>query len=150
MKCPYCSFQEDKVIDSRPTNEGAVIRRRRECLGCGRRFTTFEQIEDYPIYVIKRDGSRQAFDPEKLRRGILKSCAKRPVSAEDIDDLISEVKNEIYRRENREIKAEEIGELIINGLRDIDEVAYIRFASVYREFDNLQSFLQELQAMQEK
>jgi transcriptional repressor NrdR len=145
MKCPYCSKTEDKVIDSRMSAEGASIRRRRECLACGKRFTTYEYIEEAPLMVVKRDGNRQRFDRERIKSGILKACEKRPISMEKVEEMVDEVEKEIRRRADREIKSTEIGNLVMEKLHDVDEVAYVRFASVYRRFKDVSHFMQELQ-----
>lgn len=144
MRCPFCGHDEDKVIDSRPSDEGSAIRRRRECLTCGSRFTTYEKIENLPLLVIKKDGSRQPFDRDKLISGILKSCEKRPVSTAQIEGLVSSIEAQHQNALKREISSREIGEMVMEGLKQIDEVAYVRFASVYRQFKDVNSFLQEL------
>lgn len=145
MKCPYCSHLEDKVIDSRPTDEGATIRRRRECLGCQRRYTTYEKVEYMPLMVIKKDKSRQPYNREKLLNGILRACEKRPVSIGQIDHLIDSVEAQIYNTLQREVASTEIGEKVMHELRRLDEVAYVRFASVYRQFKDIDTFMSELQ-----
>ncbi|MBF0216175.1 MAG: transcriptional repressor NrdR [Candidatus Omnitrophica bacterium] len=145
MKCPYCGKTEDKVIDSRMSAEGASIRRRRECLACEKRFTTYEYIEEAPLMVVKRDGNRQRFDRERIKNGILKACEKRPISMEKVEEMVDEVEKEIRRRADREIKSTEIGNLVMEKLHDVDEVAYVRFASVYRRFKDVSHFMQELQ-----
>lgn len=147
MKCPYCAHDQDKVVDSRPTDEGAAIRRRRECLSCGARFTTFEKIESYPLIVIKRHGEREPFDRDKLIAGITKACEKRPISADTIDLAAREIENSIRNTLKREVSSEEVGELVMNRLEEIDQVAYVRFASVYREFKDVESFMEELQML---
>lgn len=145
MKCPYCSHPEDKVIDSRPTDEGATIRRRRECLGCQKRYTTYEKVEYMPLIVIKKDKSRQPYNREKLLNGILRACEKRPVSIDEIDALIDRVEARIYNTLEREVTSTEIGECVMKELRKLDEVAYVRFASVYRQFKDIDTFMEELQ-----
>jgi len=145
MKCPYCSHPEDKVIDSRPTDEGAAIRRRRECLGCQKRYTTYEKVEYMPLMVIKKDKSRQPYNREKLLNGILRACEKRPVSISEIDSLIDNVEAQIYNTLEREVTSTEIGEKVMEELRKLDEVAYVRFASVYRQFKDIDTFMDELQ-----
>jgi len=145
MKCPYCSHLEDKVIDSRPTDEGATIRRRRECLGCQKRYTTYEKVEYMPLIVIKKDKSRQPYNREKLLNGILRACEKRPVSIDEIDTLIDNVEATIYNTLEREVTSTEIGECVMKELRKLDEVAYVRFASVYRQFKDIDTFMEELQ-----
>lgn len=145
MKCPYCSHPEDKVIDSRPTDEGATIRRRRECLGCQKRYTTYEKVEYMPLMVIKKDKSRQQYNREKLLNGILRACEKRPVSISEIDNLIDNVEAQIYNTLEREVTSTEIGEKVMEEIRKLDEVAYVRFASVYRQFKDIDTFMDELQ-----
>lgn len=144
MKCPYCKYTESKVIDSRPTVDGESIRRRRICQKCGKRFTTYETIESRSLMVIKKDGSRQQYDREKLMRGILKACQKRPVTKAQMDDLLSNIEKELYDQLDDEVSSMTIGEMVVERLIDIDEVAYIRFASVYRDFDDVDSFMAEL------
>ena len=144
MKCPNCDSNDDRVVDSRPSDDGSSIRRRRECLVCGKRFTTYEKIEDLPLMVIKKDGSRQAFDRQKLLIGIMKSCEKRPVTTRQIEELIDEVERTAGNALKREISSSDIGELVLGELRGIDEVAYIRFASVYRAFRDIRSFIEEI------
>lgn len=144
MKCPYCNYEEDKVIDSRPTDEGIAIRRRRECLKCTRRFTTYEKIETIPIMVIKKDKSRQPFNREKLLNGLMRACEKRPISVVQLEHIVNEIENHIYNSTQKEITSQEIGEIVMLKLKNLDEVAYVRFASVYRQFTDLDSFAQEL------
>lgn len=144
MKCPFCSYFESKVIDSRPTDEGQAIRRRRECIKCGKRFTTYEKIEEIPLIVVKKDGNRQSYDRNKLLNGIIKACEKRPVSMNTIEKIVDDIEKNLYNSLQREIKSEEIGEMVMNSLKDIDEVSYVRFASVYRQFKDLNSFMEEL------
>lgn len=144
MKCPYCLYYESKVVDSRPTEEGQAIRRRRECIKCSKRFTTYEKIEEIPIIVVKKDGNRQSYDRNKLLNGIIKSCEKRPVSISVIEKMVDEIEKKLYNSLEREITSVEIGEMIMNKLKDIDEVSYVRFASVYRQFKDLNSFMDEL------
>ena len=144
MKCPFCAHEESKVIDSRPTDEGERIRRRRECLKCGKRFTTYEIIESLPIIVIKRDKSREVFDRQKLMTGMLRACEKRPVSIETLDRAIDDIEALIQNSLDREVKSEKIGELVMEKLKEIDEVAYVRFASVYRQFKDINTFMSEL------
>ena len=145
MKCPYCGFEESKVIDSRPTDEGERIRRRRECLKCAKRFTTYEKIEEIPIMVVKRDGRREPFDSEKIRIGIRKACEKRPIAADVQDKLAEDVSREVFNTLASEVTTRDIGEILMRKLKDVDEVAYVRFASVYREFKDTQTFMKELQ-----
>ncbi len=144
MKCPYCSFDESKVVDSRPTDEGERIRRRRECLRCGKRFTTYEVIETVPTVVIKKDKSREAFDRNKLLNGLLRACEKRPVSLATLEAVVDEIETMLQNSLDREVPSSLIGTYAMDKLRDIDEVAYVRFASVYREFKDINSFMDEL------
>ncbi len=150
MKCVYCGCLESRVLDSRPTDEGSVIRRRRECPECGKRFTTYEKAEMSPVMVVKKDGSRQMFDIEKVRRGIVKACEKCKVSAEDIERVVNEIERDVYSTDEHEISSMAIGELIMNKLMHLDQVAYVRFASVYREFKDIDSFMQELSNLLKK
>ena len=145
MKCRYCASIESKVIDSRPTEDGSAIRRRRECISCGKRFTTYEKIEEIPIMVVKRDGRREQFDSEKIRIGIRKACEKRPVAADVQDKLAEDVSREVFNTLASEVTTRDIGEILMRKLKDVDEVAYVRFASVYREFKDTQTFMKELQ-----
>ena len=145
MKCPFCGYDDSKVLDTRPTDEGYTIRRRRECLKCQKRFTTYEKIEQSPVMVIKKDGNRQAFDRDKIIRGMIKSCEKRPVSADEIEEAANNIEKKIENSMRREITSLEIGEMVMDELKDLDEVSYVRFASVYREFKDLQSFVDELE-----
>ncbi len=147
MKCIYCNAEESKVLDSRNSEETNSIRRRRECLVCGRRFTTYETIETTPILVIKNDGSRQSFDPEKLKRGIIKACEKRPVSMSQIDNIVTTIEKQIQNKLTQEVKSSQLGEMVMDALKDVDEVAYVRFASVYRQFKDLDSFKKLLENM---
>lgn len=147
MKCRYCSSTDSKVIDSRPTEDGSAIRRRRECVSCGRRFTTYEKIEDLPIMVVKRDGRREPFDSDKVRTGIRKSCEKRPIPAAIQEDMVQNVCKEVFGTLASEIPSTDIGEIIMKYLKDVDEVAYVRFASVYREFKDTKTFMAELQRL---
>ncbi len=144
MKCPYCSFEESKVIDSRPTDEGERIRRRRECLSCQKRFTTYEIIESLPIIVIKKDKSREVFNRDKLLNGLLRACEKRPVSLEKLENMIDEIEVVLQNSLDREVSSDKIGELVMDKLKDVDEVAYVRFASVYRQFKDIGTFMSEL------
>ncbi|MBR4073317.1 MAG: transcriptional regulator NrdR [Clostridia bacterium] len=144
MKCPYCGYEESKVIDSRPTDEGEKIRRRRECLKCGKRFTTYEMIESLPIIVIKKDKTRETFDRSKLLNGLMRACEKRPVSLETLEHIIDEIEAIIQNSLDREVQSEKIGELVMEKLKDVDEVAYVRFASVYRQFKDINTFMDEL------
>ena len=146
----YCGSIDSKVIDSRAAEEGTIIRRRRECTSCGKRFTTYETIETTPIFVIKSNGVRQAFDPNKLKNGIIKACEKRPVSANAIEKLVSDIQKRIYNSLEQEVSSKDLGEMVCEGLKDIDEVAYVRFASVYRSFTDTTSFMKELEKMMKK
>ncbi len=148
MKCPFCGFEESKVIDSRPTDEGEKIRRRRECMSCTKRFTTYEIIESVPIVVVKKDGkSREVFDRDKLFNGMMRACEKRPVSVDVIEKAIDEIEAEIQNSLDREVTSVRIGELVMDKLKDIDEVAYVRFASVYRQFKDINTFMSELKKL---
>ena len=144
MNCPYCSYSESKVIDSRPADEGNSIRRRRECLACQRRFTTYEVMERLPLVVVKRDGSRQTFDKNKLIGSMLKACEKRSVALNDLEKIANDIEQELQNELEREIPTSEIGEMVMNRLKDLDEVAYVRFASVYRQFKDINTFMEEL------
>lgn len=144
MKCPFCGYAESKVIDSRPTDENERIRRRRECMQCGKRFTTYEIIEDVPIIVVKKDKSREVFDRNKILKGMLRACEKRPVTVEALETAISEIETTLQSALDREVTSVRIGELIMEKLREIDEVAYVRFASVYKEFDSASAFVDEI------
>ena len=144
MRCPFCNENSDRVVDSRESRNGHTIRRRRECLDCGRRYTSYERIEDIPFMVVKRDGSRTEFDRKKLLIGLYKACEKRPVPAKSIDRIVDEVEQQVHEREEREITTQEIGQFIMNHLKDLDQVAYVRFASVYRRFEDIDAFMTEL------
>ena len=144
MKCPYCGHENTRVIDSRPAEENNSIRRRRACDECGKRFTTYEKVETIPLIIIKKDLNREAYDRSKIEAGVLRACHKRPVSAEQIARLVDEVETEVYSREEREVNSAVIGESIMNKLKDLDPVAYVRFASVYREFKDVNTFMDEL------
>jgi len=150
MKCPYCEYLESKVIDSRPVDEGASIRRRRECLKCEKRFTTYEQIESVPLIVIKKDGKREVFNRQKLINGILHACEKTKVSYAQVENLVSEIESSMHNRLDKEIPSTEIGELVMAKLKVIDDIAYVRFASVYREFKDVNTFLEELNSILRK
>ena len=147
MRCPYCKYEDSKVIDSRASNEGRVVRRRRECLECARRFTTKEHVEESPIMVVKSDGRREVYDQEKLKRSLQIACTKRPISTSTLDEIVTKIENGLRDQSHDEIQSREIGELIINFLRDLDEVAYVRFASVYRNFQAKEEFLSELEEL---
>jgi transcriptional repressor NrdR len=144
MKCPYCDFDTSKVVDSRPIEEGNSIRRRRECENCKKRFTTYEKIEQVNVMVVKKDGAREFFDREKILKGIIRSCEKRPISIKQMENIVTDIEKEIVNMMQREISSEEIGNLVMDKLKDIDEVSYVRFASVYRQFKDVNSFLDEL------
>ena len=150
MKCLFCGCEDSKVIDSRSADEGRTIRRRRECTNCGKRYTTYETIEDTPVLVVKTSGLRQAFDSRKIKNGIIKACEKRPVPVEKIDLLVDDVSKRVYNSMEQEISSKEIGEMVMEGLKALDEVAYVRYASVYRSFKDISSFMAELQRMMEK
>ena len=144
MKCMYCGCTESKVIDSRPTDEDSAIRRRRECLNCGKRFTTYEKIDSVPLLVVKKDGSREMFDANKVKKGIVRACEKRPVTMKEIDNMVDCIEKKIFNSLKQEVTSSEIGELVMQGLKKLDEVAYVRFASVYRQFKDLNTFMEEL------
>ena len=144
MKCPFCGYEESKVIDSRPTDEGEKIRRSRECISCAKRFTTYEIIETVPIVVVKKDKSRQAFDRVKLFNGMLRACEKRPVSIDQIEKVVTDIETELQNSLDREVTSVHIGELVMNKLKELDEVAYVRFARVYRQFKDINTFMDEL------
>ena len=150
MRCPYCENEDSKVIDSRHTEDGRAIRRRRECEGCGRRFTTYEKIEEVILMVIKKDGSRQLFEIDKVRRGIVKACEKCKVSVDQIEHVVNEIDRQVHNSMDNEISSIEIGEMIMDKLMDLDQVAYVRFASVYREFKDIDSFMHELSTLLKK
>ncbi len=149
MRCLYCNSTESRVIDSRSADDDRAIRRRRECISCGRRFTTYETIEVAPVLVIKSDGNRQAFDVNKIKKGIIKACEKRPVPVKQIDALAEEIAKRIYNSMEQEVSSKQIGEMVMEGLKGIDEVAYVRYASVYRSFKDISSFMDEIQKMME-
>lgn len=147
MKCPFCDFTESKVIDSRESKNGLSIRRRRECLSCTKRFTTYEKIEEIPYMVVKKDGQRQRFDSKKLLQGLLKACEKRPVPVSKLEEIVEEIEAELQDRSDKEMGASEIGQLVMERLKDLDKVAYVRFASVYREFKDVLEFKKELEVL---
>ena len=149
MKCPYCAYLESKVVDSRPADEGASIRRRRECLSCHKRFTTYETVESLPLMVVKKDGSRQSFDRSKVLGGVIRACEKRPVSYQDMEGLVAEIEQVLQNQMEREISSAQIGELVMDRLKKLDEVAYVRFASVYRQFKDINTFMTELNKLLE-
>ena len=147
MKCPYCGCEDSKVIDSRPTDEGERIRRRRECTKCGKRFTTYEIIETVPLIVVKKDGTRESFDRVKLFNGLLRACEKRPVPVEVIEKAVTDIESQLQNSLEKEITSGKIGELAMEKLKDIDEVAYVRFASVYRQFTDVNTFVKEVESL---
>ncbi len=150
MKCMYCGCTESKVIDSRSTDEDSSIRRRRECIGCGRRFTTYETIETTQVLVVKNGGNRQAFNPAKIKNGIIRACEKRPVPMVKIDAIVDDIQKQVYNSLEQEISSKEIGEMVMERLKDVDEVAYIRFASVYRQFKDISTFMTEIENLLSK
>ncbi|HHU69904.1 MAG TPA: transcriptional regulator NrdR [Thermoanaerobacterales bacterium] len=150
MKCPYCGYTQSKVIDSRPTDEGAVIRRRRECLDCEQRFTTYEKIEELPLIVIKKDGRREIFKREKILKGLIKACEKRPISLETLDKIVNKIETELKNTMEREVTSKQIGGMVMEYLKGFDEVAYVRFASVYREFKDINTFMEEIRKILQK
>lgn len=150
MKCPYCSATDTRVIDSRPAEDGSSIRRRRCCDECGKRFTTYEKIETIPLIVIKKDNNREQYDRSKIESGILSACYKRPISAADIQKTIEKIETEIFSREEKEIPTSVIGEIVMEKLKELDEVAYVRFASIYREFKDVNTFMSEIKKILEK
>ena len=144
MHCPFCGYEDSKVIDSRSTEEGVSIRRRRECLKCNKRFTTYEKVESIPIMVIKKDKRREPFDSSKIMRGLTRACEKRPISLDMIEDMVYKIETKIYNTLEREITSDQIGEMLLEQLKDVDEVAFIRFASVYRDFKDVETFRNEI------
>ena len=150
MKCPYCSYGESKVIDSRPAEEGTSIRRRRECLSCGKRFTTYETVEGLPMVVVKKDGSRQSFDRRKVLGGMIRACEKRPVPLAELESIVEQIEQDLQNSMDREISTAAIGERVMERLRHVDQVAYVRFASVYRQFKDLDTFMAELNKLLEE
>lgn len=144
MKCPFCGYSESKVVDSRPTVEEAAIRRRRECEKCSKRFTTYEKIEQMPLIIVKKDGSREVYKRSKMMNGLLRACEKRPISISQIEEVADDIEKELYNSMEKEISSKTIGELVMNRLKKIDDVAYVRFASVYRQFKDINTFLEEL------
>ncbi|WAM32624.1 transcriptional regulator NrdR [Caldicellulosiruptor naganoensis] len=147
MRCPYCGYEDSKVVDTRPADEGRTIKRRRECLKCQKRFTTFEKVERQPVLVIKKDNRREEFDRSKILNGIIKACQKRPVSIEQMNKIVDEIENEIYNSMRDEISSREIGEMVMEKLKKLDEISYVRFASVYRQFKDINTFIEELQKL---
>lgn len=150
MRCPFCSFENSKVLDSRPAEEGFSIRRRRECLKCQRRFTTYEKVEQLPLIVVKKDGRREVFDSGKLLNGMRKSCEKRPISYHKLEEIVEQIEKELSNALEREINSQIIGEMVMQKLKELDEVAYVRFASVYRQFKDVNTFIEEIQLLQNK
>lgn len=150
MKCPYCGYTESKVVDSRPTEDDEKIRRRRECLQCGRRFTTYEVVETTPLVVVKKDKSRQMFDRNKLLAGLLRACEKRPVSLDTLEKLVDSIELSYANQMVKEVSSRELGEYVLKRLKELDKVAYIRFASVYRDFSDVKTFMEELRKLQEE
>lgn len=147
MKCPFCSYSDSRVLESRPTEEGSAIRRRRECLSCRERFTTYERVETVPLMVIKKDGTRQEFDRSKILQGVIKASEKRPVPLARLEQMVSDIEQRLRNSMEQEVSSKTIGEMVMNELKQIDQVAYVRFASVYRQFKDIQSFLEELQTL---
>ncbi|MBQ2980991.1 MAG: transcriptional repressor NrdR [Lachnospiraceae bacterium] len=150
MKCPFCGKENTKVIDSRPADDNSSIRRRRQCDVCGKRFTTYEKVETIPFIVIKKDDNREPYDREKIQGGIIRSCHKRPVSANQISEMVEDIENQIFNMEEKEIPSSTIGELVMDKLKDVDQVAYVRFASVYREFKDVNTFMHEIKKILDK
>lgn len=150
MKCPFCGFLDSKVLDSRPTDEGSIIRRRRECPSCKKRFTTYERIDELPIMVIKKSGNREVFDPHKIINGLIKACEKRPVSLETLQNIAYDVEKELKNSMEQEVESGKIGEMVMKRLKNVDEVAYVRFASVYRQFKDINSYIEEIKKLQKQ
>ncbi|WP_227767078.1 transcriptional regulator NrdR [Zhaonella formicivorans] len=150
MRCPFCGYSDSKVLDSRPADDGHSIRRRRECQDCGKRFTTYEKIEVLPLMVVKKNGQRESFDPNKLLVGLIKACEKRPIAMEKLEAIVRDIEKELLNTMEREVTSEKIGELVMDRLQQLDAVAYVRFASVYREFKDLQTFMHELESLLKK
>lgn len=150
MKCPFCNTPDTKVIDSRPADDNASIRRRRQCIKCNKRFTTYEKLETMPLMVIKKDNTREPYDRSKIESGIIRSCHKRPVSSQMVETIVNEIENRIFSLEDREIPTTVIGEMVMDRLKELDEVAYVRFASVYREFKDVNTFMSEIESMLKK
>jgi transcriptional repressor NrdR len=144
MRCPFCSYMDSRVLDSRPTEEGYSIRRRRECIKCEKRFTTYEKIEYMPLLVVKKDGRREEFDSNKILSGMLRACEKRPIPIQDLEEIVRDIEKQLYNSLEREVTSQQIGEMVMERLRDLDEVAYVRFASVYRQFKDINTFMEEL------
>ncbi|MBU3181627.1 transcriptional regulator NrdR [Clostridium psychrophilum] len=150
MKCPYCSCEESKVVDSRSTDDNIAIRRRRECLNCNKRYTTYEKVEDVPILIIKKDNNREYFDRTKILNGLMKACQKRPVSRKQIETICDEVEQQLNNEMLTEVKSDYIGEIIMSILKNVDEVSYVRFASVYRQFKDINTFMEEIRKLMSK
>lgn len=150
MKCPFCGYLDSKVLDSRPADDGNAIRRRRECVDCGRRFTTYEKVDEIPLVVMKKDGRREVFDRNKVLGGIIKACEKRPISMNQMEKMADDIEKELRNRMENEVSSEQIGEMLMDNLRNLDEVAYVRFASVYRQFKDVSSFMDELDKLLKK
>ena len=150
MRCPFCSFEESKVVDSRSTDDSTTIRRRRECLKCGKRYTTYEKVEDIPILVVKRDSTRENFNKEKIINGLIRACQKRPVSRQQIEDLAEDIEKTISNKMITEVNSKLIGEMVMERLKNVDEISYVRFASVYREFKDINTFLEEIKSLVSK
>ncbi|MDA8334526.1 MAG: transcriptional regulator NrdR [Peptococcaceae bacterium] len=144
MRCSFCGFADTRVLDSRPVEDGYSIRRRRECTACGKRFTTYEKMDELPLVVVKKDGRREPFDRHKLLQGLLKACQKRPISVSRLEEMAGQIERELKGTANREVRSQSIGEAVVNELKDVDEVAYVRFASVYREFRDAETFVREI------
>lgn len=147
MNCPFCSHYETKVVDSRPTDEGQAIRRRRECITCKKRFTTYEKIEEIPIVVVKKDGNRQSFNRNKIINGLIRACEKRPVSMQSIEKIVDDIERQLHNNMEKEVLSESIGKMVMDSLKNIDEVAYVRFASVYRQFKDINTFMEEVKKL---
>ncbi|MDV4151243.1 transcriptional regulator NrdR [Clostridium sp. AL.422] len=150
MRCPFCSFEESKVVDSRSTDDNTTIRRRRECLKCNKRYTTYEKVEDIPILVVKRDSTRENFNKEKIINGLIRACQKRPVSRQQIEDLAEDIEKSISNKMITEVNSKAIGEMVMDRLKSVDEISYVRFASVYREFKDINTFLEEIKSLVSK
>lgn len=147
MKCPFCGNTDSKVVDSRPTEEGTIIRRRRECPSCKKRFTTYERVDELPLTVIKKSGMREVFDPHKIINGLIKACEKRPISIDDLQNIANDIEKELKNTMEQEIESRRIGEMVMNRLKEMDEVAYVRFASVYRQFKDIDSYIEEIKKL---
>jgi len=150
MKCPFCGYLDSKVMDSRPTDEGSIIRRRRECPSCKKRFTTYERVDELPIMVIKKSGNREVFDPHKIINGLIKACEKRPVTMEKLQNIANDVEKELKNSMEQEVESRTIGEMVMKRLKNADEVAYVRFASVYRQFKDINSYIEEIKKLQKQ